>query len=491
MSASTPRKIMSPLKNTDKYLSDFLPPALVKDWRQCFRSRSSVALFILLEVAGWFIFACMVADADQSPSQYLRHLNSLGGMLYALGVFALCLIIPFRAGSTVAADTRVRSSNFLMLTPLSTRRIVWGTWSSTALIVLLAALLALPLLVARRAMMAAYPQIGEFNLAALNWEGVAVDTLMLFWLVLAGWVMAGFYMFSSALPRILRVLLLIFFGILATEFLTEHTLAGIFGLRDPNNEGMTQLPELFPLGLHVLDALLLLLLFLELSRRHYAAPAENCSRSVRLLAPLPMLVYGLLLLLAGSGWQPVDPDGQLAFALIYLFVALLSDALLPCYPMPAHAYRFWRMVPGWLQKPGFVPSTLCLAFACLFCCLPEVAHAWDGGEPDLVRLYRGGYIAMNVGFSLMLWLFITDCFCRRNAAKRPLVFGVVALACFLAAQVVKIPLEDMEPVWCSSLPLVGVDAPFSSSMVTAATVSAGGFLLLLLLLLWRGRKDRR
>ncbi len=482
---------MSPLKNTDKYLSDYLPPALVKDWRQCFRSRSSVALFLLLEVAGWLIFACMVADADQTPSDYLEHLDQMGKMLYTLGLFALCLIIPFRAGSTVAADTRVRSSNFLMLTPLSARRIVWGTWSSTALMVLLAAVLALPLLFARRAMMTAYPHIGELDLAAFDWFGFTLDSLLLGWLVVAGWVMAGFYMFSSVLPRLLRVLLLIICGLLALGLLVPENVGNLFGVCGGGCGREDELcsPPLLLVVLYLLDAALLLVLFLELARRHYAAPAENGARAVRLLAPLPLFLYALLLVAEkGGGWELFHPERQFVFGCVYLAIALLADALLPLYAMPAHAYRLWRGLPAWFQKPGFTASTLCLAAAPFLCTLVGVAGN-SGVTPK--ELWESLYVALNLALSLMVWLLITDCFCRRSAAKRPLVFGVVALACYLAVLCVAIPLDCL-PAWEMALPRAGTHSIWKVSEESlrhaCAVDGVGFFLLLLLLVCWRGRK---
>ncbi len=484
---------MSPLKNTDKYFSDFLPPALVKDWRQCFRSRSSVALFILLELAGWFLFACVAADADQTPSEYMRSLENLGKSLYGLGVMALCLIIPFRAGSTVAADTRVRSSNFLMLTPLSSRRIVWGTWSSTALIVLLAALLTIPLLIARRMMMGAYPHIWQFEFGNFNEQGVAVDCLILFWLVVVGWVMAGFYMFSSVLPRVLRVLLLLFCAVFALSELDSQSVQLLFGVggEGPENYEQVWIPNFPALLLRVVDAALLLVLFLELTRRHYAAPAENCSRSVRLLAPLPFVIYGLMQAAKTFwGWELIRPDDQLVFAISFLFIALLSDALLPNYAMPAHAWKLWRGLPAWLQKPGFVPSTLCVALIPLFFFVPFVVNAWENNAWNMGELCTGIYFCMNLGFSLMLWLLITDCFCRRSATKRPLVFGVVTLACILGCTCLREAFADY-PIWQAVLPFGGdfiCDASSHGDLLTAALADGVPFFFLLLLLVfWRGR----
>ncbi len=487
---------MSPLKNTDKHFSDYLPPALVKDWRQCFRSRSSVALFLLLLLGGWLIFGCMVADADKSPADYLEGLDDMGNMLYALGTFALCLIIPFRAGSTVAADTQVRSSNFLMLTPLSARRIVWGTWSSTALIVLLAAILSLPLLFARRAMMTAYPHIGTLELSAFDWFGFSLDSLLLGWLVIAGWVMAGFYMFSSVLPRLLRLLLLLFCASVALNLLEADTVGNLFGACGSGcgREGEVSLPQLQPLLLNLFDAALLLVLFMELAARHYAAPAENGSRAVRLLAPLPLLVYVLMALVSYLfDYSFYEPERQFAFASIYLYVALLSDALLPIYSMPAHAYRLWRGLPAWFQKPGFVASTLCLAAAPFLLVAVGTGCGWDEEVTEL-SLWKSLAGTLNTSYTTMLWLLITDCFCGRTATKRPVIFGVVALVCTLAANCIAMPLDGY-PLWETALPFFGVISAVSSMEIpglqTVCIVNGALFgTLLLLLVFWRGRVKR-
>ncbi len=493
---------MTKLQNTDKHFSDILPPALVKDWRQCFRSRSTLALFILLEVLGWLLLFSTAADRDGTPSAYLRSMENLGEQLYALGVVALCLVIPFRAGSTVAADTRARGSNFLMLTPLSARSIAWGTWSSGALMVLLAAAIASPLLVVRPAMIAAYPYAGSLDVATFPWKDLIHDGLVLFWLVLVGWAMTAFYMFTASLPRFMRVCLLVFCIIMGLATMDiDRELEKLFGF----SHG---LPDLLLLLLRVVDLGLLLVLFLEFARRHYAAPAENCSRSVRLLAPLPLLIYGGMLLwgyVSGHGHD--DTLGQGVFALIYLYTALLFDALLPIYAMPAHAYKLWPVVPGWLQKPGFVPSALCCALGTLLVCIPGFVSIYAPGLHDLseysinnikeMGLDRAalneGIFALNFGWSALLWLLLTDCFCRRSAGKRPVVYGVVALACCFAAGCLTMPLSGR--VAESLLPLAGCNLPYSfkhsaplGEVTLSLILNGGAFVLMLLLLVaWRGR----
>ncbi len=486
---------MTPLKNTDKHFSDYLPPALVKDWRQCFRSRSALLIFILLELAGWLMFFTMQPEAGSSPELYLYELQKLGGVFYGFGLFALCFAIPYRACLTVTADTRVRSSNFLMLTPLSARRIVWGTWCSTALMVLLAALCALPLLAARQVMMGVAPGTTAVELAAFNGAAFMQDALALAWLVLCGWVMVAFYMAIAGLPRLMSVGAFLFCLVLVLDSMGSlHVLERIFGIED--GVGLEQLPTIL---LYSVDALLLLVLFLELARRHYAAPAENCSRSVRLLALAPWLPVALMEGGRACGlMQPVLAHTQAEFALIVLFAALLADALLPTYAVPAHAWRFWRWLPVWCQKPGLMPSALCLAVASPFVMLPDIVNRVWGSEWQsmvcLRRLLYEGVGALNFGFTLLLWLLITDCLCRRSSVKRPVVFGLVALACTFVATCLRLPLEDL-PVWESLIPLAGTAVswelnqlvPIEESILACSLNGGALFLTLLLLIFWRGR----
>ncbi len=481
---------MTPLKNTNRFFSDCLPPALVKDWRQCFRSRSAVAIFLLLQLAAWLLFFCMIVDADQTPASYLEQMKDIGKAFIALGGFTLCVAIPFRAGLTVGADTRVRSSNFLMLTPLSARRIVWGTWSSTALIILLAAACALPLLAARQLMLTAYPHIGELKPAAFDWAGFGQDVLVLGWLVLCGWMTTAYYMFTAGLPRILRGIAVIFSVFFVLAFTVEtYALRELFGLRE-------EAPLLTYAIRNVVDVLLLMVLFLELARRHYAAPAENCSRSVRLVALLPMLGYGVALLPAAFGLKSFDPEEQGFFACLFLMGALLADALLPTYSMPPHAYRFWRWLPAWCQKPGLVPSVLCMTFALPIAGLPILGEALEDhafGSPDFIKeMLSAGTVGFNIAFSVMLWLLITDCFCGRSSEKRPMAFALVAAACSFAATCVAIPLKGNH-VWEALVPLCGAAIPWqldnvAEELFLACCLNAGAFgITLMLLLFWRGR----
>lgn len=483
---------MSPLKNTDKFFSDRLPPALVKDWRQCLRSRSAIVVFLLLQAAAWLLFFCIPVESRHSvDSSFIAQLDIVDEALLLLGSFALCGVVPFRAGRTVRADTRVRCSNFIMLTPLSARRIVWGTWSSTAFIILLSALCALPLLAAREFTLTTARYSAEFNPTVFDWDRFGQAALALGWLVLGGWMMTGYYMFVAGLPRILR-------GIAGLVGMCVILMMGSATFLN-NLFGYEKEISILPYAIrNIADVLLLMVLFLELARRHYAAPAENGSRSVRLVALLPALGYGVALLPALFGIRSFPPEEQGAFACYFLMGALLADALLPTYPMPPHAYRFWPALPAWCQKPGLIPSALCITVALLLVCLPILmgvqGYRTFGTPMFASKMFYNGSVVCNIGFSIMLCLLITDCLCARSSEKRPQIFALTTFVCFFVAVCVHMALDgdyvvkDLLPLWGASIkPPFEATAPLSRTLYANAA-SFGSALLLLLF--WRGRERK-
>ncbi len=488
---------MSPLKNTDRTFSDCLPPALVKDWRQCLRSRGYLAIFVLLLLTGWVLLGTAAWDVDVPPSKYLESLRTLGSMLSLVFFITLCLAIPFRAGMIVAADTRERSSNFLMLTPLTARRIVWGTWCSSALMVLLAALLLLPLCIVGEGLRGGYPHCGSFNLEKLDWVALGYDVVTLACYVFGGWVMAAFFMFCAGLPIALRfVLLVCMLG--ASVGTVGDDVHFIFCKEESRN--LHALLRLLP---YLFYALLQLVLFLELARRHYSAPAENCSRSVRLLAPLPMLLYvadaGISYVVTG---HVSDSEEMRFFAFIFLYTAVMADALLPSYSLPQMRHRNWCWLPGWFQRPGFVPSVLCCGGATLLTLLPVLLQWWEtvARSPaelevtsrNMAKVCISAGMAFNVGFTLLLWLLITDCFCRRNSPKRMLAFGVVALFCscfcgMLSGLTRDDAAEACMPMLGSTLDSWCVNELPEEILWNVCAFNAGAFLVVFFLLLaWRG-----
>ena len=115
---------------------DWLPPALVKDWRQMLRSP-----LYLLGVLAAVLVALMVTL--RSVGEDVRDVEGF----WLLQGLLLCCMVPARVGLAVETELKNAGGVFLRLTPLSSRQVVWGTWFSGMVQVLLLALLAIPLVI--------------------------------------------------------------------------------------------------------------------------------------------------------------------------------------------------------------------------------------------------------------------------------------------------------------------------------------------------------
>lgn len=245
----------------NKYFSDFLPAVLVKDLRQAFRSHGYVALLLLCALGAWLSAWGNVGAAGEGEDMPGFISLSWYGVLAAF-VFVFC--IPWRAGSAVKSDTRVKGTNFLMLTPITSRRIVWSVWLSAAVQMGI-------MLVAFVPMYLFLEHHGEAEIRSL-WQMVG-----------AGLVMTAVQMFASRLHPLLR------FGVLAYMLkellgllLSAQTLAFLI-----MQQGESHLEiSAWQYGGMAALAVLGVVLLLEFTRRYYAPLSENCSVGYRILLPL-------------------------------------------------------------------------------------------------------------------------------------------------------------------------------------------------------------
>ena len=261
-------------KNYKDCIPDWLPPALVKDWRQMLRT----PLFMLgLLALGLLSFGFLRVPANEMLRQ--EHYISF----VMMGAVVLCGLVPVRVGQAVEAETKNPGTNFIRLTPLSSWQVVWGTWLSGAVQVAMLALLVLPLVAVR---------LGS---APAGQEGLhlAAHLLLLVLLVLQGWTMVALAQASSALPTVLRLFALLtllgyIVGIDASllELLLGNATLGAFA-------------SVFLLT--VASHVVMLLALLAEARRQYAHPAEDCVTAVRWLSMLAVVLYGAALLLNQAG----------------------------------------------------------------------------------------------------------------------------------------------------------------------------------------------
>ena len=261
-------------KNYKDCIPDWLPPALVKDWRQMLRT----PLFMLgLLALGLLSFGFLVLP----ESEVLYKASYMPFVM--MGTVVLCGLVPARVSQTVEGETKNPGTNFIRLTPLSSWQVVWGTWLSGAVQVVMLALLALPLVMLRMG-----------NNAPAGQEGLhlAAHLLLILLLMLQGWTMVALAQASSALPMVLR--LFVFVSLLGSICGMDYEMVGVL-LR----EQVSQFAGMYLLSVAALGVMLLTLL--AEARRQYAHPAEDCVTPVRWFSMLAVVLYGAALLLNQAG----------------------------------------------------------------------------------------------------------------------------------------------------------------------------------------------
>lgn len=461
----------------NKYFSDYLPPALVRDLRSSLRTRGYLAMLtVFLLVAAWLQYDSTLADPVLGEHEYPLSLISL---------LVLWFIIPSRAGNSVSEDAKAKGSNFMMLTPLTSRSIVWGTWVSAVFQLLVVAGVG-ALIVWWRAC-----TLAELSAHRL-WVCYGV-------LVGGGAVMCSVFLFMSQLSRFMRVLLGVCVVLVCWQVVMSLVELAVYerGL-DPMARFMSWLGG-ESLYVILADTVLVIVLLLEFARRSYAAPAENCSRSVRVLALLLLASVPLLYHFSES-----LGEGQLWFAAFYSIFACMSDALLPTYSLAAHDKRAWPLVPAYLQVPGLGPAALFLLpvlglLAWLFC---RYIPAADKSLPVAYQVL----LWVQVAYSLLITLLVTDFVCKRDSVNRPVVYAL----CAAPLSLLSVTVHFMVPA--SLRMYVSAALPFSYPMLlddyslylyTRAMpdkemfevepnwqvgISAAALVLTLLLLMLRGRR---
>ena len=137
----------------NRHLSDYIPAVILKDWRQAARTLPHVTMLVLALVGAWMV---QLLNADTAATNT--------GYVFAILGFILIGWIPYRAYAGVRADTLVKSTNFLMLTPLSPRCVVYSMWVSAVLQAVLFALLCVPLVFLRLLFHTAEPEADQLPL---------------------------------------------------------------------------------------------------------------------------------------------------------------------------------------------------------------------------------------------------------------------------------------------------------------------------------------
>ena len=441
----------------NKYFSDYLPPALIRDLRRCLRTP-----WYLIMLGVFLIFAVWVQYDSLSDSPAMNFY-----MMALAGAVLMWVVIPGRAGSSVSDDGKVKGTNFLMLTPLSSRQLIWGTWISACVQLLIVAGIG--------------ALIHWWHVSAADMKG---EQLTQSWtsygmMVAVGVLMCAVFLFTAQLGRLLRILLTLFVLLNGINLVILYLESMLFTGKTP----MSMFLEWFRgdvVYVVVGDVVLSILLLMEFARRNYAAPAENCSRSVRLLVLLAVGSVTLVHYYADAALVA----GQLEFVTWYALFACMCDSLLPTYSMKAHDKRAWAIVPAYLQVPGVGQSAFFLLLMGAALCWQWYSYAmFNTAWTDVV------YLGVSMTYTVLCLLLLTDMSCRRDNVNRPMVCAVFALLLTIISFIVCQTVPEF------SLKYVAAAMPFgwTSAAVADKTLMVGissGCLLVVLLLLmfWRGRR---
>lgn len=469
----------------NKYFSDYLPPALVKDLRQAFRTPVYVGLLCIFELLLWIVQGQALREAYQKMMffdnrfllAYGNH-DSVDRTLFFCAAFFICLLPAARAYAAVRGDTAGRGTNFMMLTPLTSRRIVWGIWCSAVVQMLVMAVATLPLVLLRASL-----GIGANDVPAL----------------LALLPVGAFFAAAFLLMSRLHILCRLAFGVL----LYSGVAVAIVGLTAFSatplgstvlHVGVASIPaDVLPVDVAVavlVGIAAVVALMLEFARRHYAPLAENCAAMPRLLM-LFMLGLAAALCYAQQVFGAVAARGNVILALaVVVCAAAVAEALLPAQRLAVHERRCLPGVPALLQLPGVGSSALCivLAFVAAFAIVQ-----WSGieGAPCAAEL-------SNALYAVLLTLLLTDMMMKGTSPFRPVCFvlvfvllGVLYTVLFeqmmLAKALVPIPYALKGFILGGNVNLEANSSLTCTYMIEQMVSCA----LFLAALLWRGRLKYR
>jgi ABC-type transport system involved in multi-copper enzyme maturation permease subunit len=340
--ASVPPRLLAPVRWPVR--ADFpgwFPPMLVKELRQGLRTRGFIGSFVVFHLVMVIAFVWTIEITDASGLR--GAFNSLNGFFWTLLGAILLLIGPMRAVNSLREEIDHRTLDLLVLSRLSAWRIVLGKWGSLLAQLGLIVLTALPYGVLRYF-------FGSVDLAG--------DLRILGGMFFASAVLCAAGTWASTLPKVFRV-------IIPIALVLSFQGLGVSRVLSSAASGRASSPfPTFSSGSwsQVVFGLVVLTLFLLLSVRRLAPPAENHSLMSRLLALGVLLLGGLL---GGSG--RMQPEHAFAFILMMVVIAIeLSEDRLP---MSVHLPDWLRrnragravglaLLPGWPSAAIFMAAVL-------------------------------------------------------------------------------------------------------------------------------------
>ena len=444
----------------NKHISDYLPAAVVRDLRQSIRNS--------------FYKACLLLSIPAALWILLGSPQGNGYLMAGLAIVLMWFIIPNRAGAAVTADAKVKSTNFMVLTPLTSRRIVWGIWFSAAIQIVIVAAVGALLLVWRHHL----PAQAELtpDLRMLDWMVYGVICAI-------GMLMCAIFMFLAQVNRIFRIAGELFILMNLWGWITSNSMMLMLS-NNPVNDIFNGY-SIFHRLLLGFDCILLLVAMLELSRRCYASAVENCSRLVRYLALGALLSIPLAYYIAPDDYSVTT--SQLTIVYMYITLVCMSDAMLPTHSPVCRCTSPWKRGVAYLQSPGVGQSTLVmvlmmLLYTGIFAWLHDKVYvradadaAYTGPSPFLYPFIAMTYLYVSA-------ILLTDLSCKRSNSNRPVIcFGYIMALIMVGSILALITQNSASDVFLVIIPgyidlsVTGNDIYIASaiSLACCVTVLAG------------------
>ncbi|MDR0902192.1 MAG: hypothetical protein LBM92_05420 [Opitutaceae bacterium] len=339
----------------------WLPPMLVKELRQGLRTRAFAGALVGFQfVMVLMLIGAFVAEMG-SPGAALGTVNAFfWGVLG--GVFVV--LTPLRGLAGLRGEITGRNIDLLLLTRLSSWRVVLGKWSSLMAQAALLATALLPYGVVRY-FFGSVDLLDDLLLAACLYGVCGVLTAAALWL--------------SALSLFLRVVIAIgFLMVLQVSGIGFYSAMRFGGFFRHFGGG-----EWLGWALAVFDAALVLVFCLIQAVRQIAPPSENHAASTRLISlpgfiPVPFLAW-----LKDANMAA----GQLVFAVVAMLLMCGLEMMVRGAPMAVQARAWvgrggWRalagrtLLPGWQSAAEFAAGGIALSLVMVFAFLqPEMKHA--------------------------------------------------------------------------------------------------------------------
>lgn len=357
-----------------KALGERLNPVLVKEVRQALRGRMFRILFMLTLSAAAAMSVVVLArlSSDSDASVWGRRVFQGMHAVYAVAVIVL---LPLIANRSMASERDERTLDALLVSGLSTARIVRGKWLASGVLLLLFLSACAPFL-------------------ALGYVLYGLDVLTSLFLVACtsalGWgtSLLGILLAAVARNRVLDTLLLALQVFVAigglSMWLALAARVEIFGAF----RSVTLDEFLWGAGVWlVLFGLLLAWLF-GLAVAAVAHPEENASTRLRIVALLSTLAMALSCLLPTF----LDGDGETSeqFLMVAVFLVCVFNLTLVTEPdalgrrasADLRHGRVTRPLAAWLLPGGGRGMVLFVAQLALLVAAGVGALLWDTNRPD-------------------------------------------------------------------------------------------------------------